>query len=101
MERIDVTEAKRLIDDGAVLIDCREQYEWDELRIPGAKLVPLSGYENNPQAVPPVDVIVFQCAAGGRSQTAAVIYEEANPGKTAYSMDGGIGDWAAAGNPVE
>jgi rhodanese-related sulfurtransferase len=100
MERIDITEAKRLVEEGATLIDCREQHEWDELRIPGATLVPLSGYENDPQAVAPAEVVIFHCAAGARSLAAVAIYEQANPGRSAYSMDGGIGEWAAIGHPV-
>ena len=65
-------DAKRLIDEeGAVLIDCREGYEWDEMRIPGAKLVPLSEYEGDPEMVEEVaarDLPVRdgQPLAGGR-----------------------------------
>lgn len=102
MEQIDVTEAKRLIDDeAALLIDCREGYEWDEMRIPGATLVPLSEFEGDPQMVEAADKVVFYCAGGYRSQTAADIYEGANPSASAYSIDGGIADWAAKGLPTE
>lgn len=101
MQQIDVNEARRLIEEGAVLIDCREQYEWDELRIPGAILVPLSEYESNPQAVERAETVIFHCAAGMRSQSAAAIYEAAHPGATAHSMDGGIMQWATTGHPTQ
>lgn len=102
MDRIDVNEAKRLVEEeGALLIDCREDYEWDEMRIGGARLVPLSEYEGDPELIELADKVVFYCAAGSRSQTAAAIYEGARPGSRAYSVDGGITDWATKGLPTE
>ncbi len=102
MERIDVHEARRLVEeDGALLIDCREGYEWDELRIPGATLVPLSEYEGNPELVEAAEQVVFYCAGGHRSQSAADIFEGARPGCRAFSVDGGIAEWAASSLPTE
>lgn len=102
MEQVDVKEAQRLIDEeGAVLIDCREDYEWDEMRIPGATLVPLSEYEGDPEMVEEAEIVIFQCAHGQRSQSAASIYEAVGRGGRVVSMEGGIADWAAKGLPTE
>ena len=102
MEHADVHEAKRLIDEeGAVLIDCREDYEWDEMRIPGATLVPLSEYQGDPEMVEEAPIVIFQCATGNRSQTAADIYEGVHPNARAVNLDGGIADWAAKGLPTD
>ena len=80
MEHVDVKEAKRLIDEeGAVLIDCREDYEWDEMRIDGATLAPLSEYEMDPELVEEAPLVIFQCAHGQRSQVAASLYEGVHP----------------------
>ncbi|NNK91427.1 MAG: rhodanese-like domain-containing protein, partial [Acidimicrobiia bacterium] len=39
---VDPTEARALIDDGALLVDVREPNEWNMARIPGAELMPMS-----------------------------------------------------------
>lgn len=102
MRDVSAEEAHRLVEDEhAVLIDCRERYEWDELRIPGVRLVPLSDYERDPAQVARADTVIFQCATGMRSQTAAAIYEAQYPGAEAFNLDGGIVAWAARGLPFE
>jgi rhodanese-related sulfurtransferase len=102
VDQVSPEEAQRLIEeDGARLIDVREGYEWDEMRIPGAELVPLSKYETNPQLVDEAPLTIFQCAAGSRSQTAGEIYAEAYPDARALNLDGGIGAWAARGLPIQ
>lgn len=102
MEHVSPEEAKRLIDEeNAVLIDCREDYEWDEMRIPGATLVPLSEYEGDPEMVEDAPLVIFQCAHGNRSQTAASIYEGVHPEAKALNLEGGIAAWAAKGLPTD
>jgi len=102
MDHVSPQEARRLIEEEhAQLIDCREDYEWDEMRIPGAELVPLSAYEGDPEMVEEQPITIFQCATGSRSQTAAAIYEQAHPGAKALNLDGGIAAWAAAGLPTD
>lgn len=102
MEQVSPKEAQQLIErDGAVLIDCREDYEWDEMRIPGATLVPLSEYEGDPQMVEESDLVIFQCAAGSRSEVAAEIYLAAHPQSRALNLEGGIAAWAAQGLPTD
>ena len=102
MEHITPQDAKRLIDEeGAVLIDCREDYEWDEMRIPGATLVPLSEYEGDPEMVEEAPIVIFQCATGNRSQAAADIYMGVHPQSKALNLQGGIASWAAHALPIE
>lgn len=102
MESIGIDEARRLVEqDGALLVDCRERYEWDELRIPGARLVPLSILQDDPAMIEELPLVVFHCAVGQRSQVAAALYESARPAARGFSMDGGIVTWAASGLPTE
>jgi rhodanese-related sulfurtransferase len=102
MTEVTPEEAKRLIDEeGARLIDCREDFEWDEMRIPGATLVPLSEYEMDPEEIEEAPITIFQCAHGNRSQTAAALYEGVHPGATAHSMEGGISSWMTKGLPID
>lgn len=102
MENVSAQEAHRLVEDEhAVIVDCREEYEWEEMRIEGARLVPLSEYEGDPSLVGKADKVIFQCATGQRSQTAAAIYEQEHPGSVALNLDGGITGWASRGFPIQ
>ena len=102
MEQVSPAEAQRLIaEQGARLIDCREDYEWAEQRIPGAQLVPLSEYEMDPESLEEAAITIFQCALGSRSQTAAALYEGVHPNARAINLEGGIAAWVAAGLPTD
>ena len=95
----DPEEVKEMLDAGrVVLIDVREPAEYYAERIPGALLYPLSTFD---AALVPKDdsrQVVFQCAAGGRSLTAA--RQRMALGQPAAHMAGGIAEWKAAGLPV-
>ncbi|TNF00840.1 MAG: rhodanese-like domain-containing protein, partial [Deltaproteobacteria bacterium] len=49
IKSMNVQELKAKMDAGdkIVLVDCREQEEWDESRIPGAIFIPLSTFQEN------------------------------------------------------
>jgi sulfur-carrier protein adenylyltransferase/sulfurtransferase len=94
-------EADRLRGAGAVLLDVREQVEWDAGHIPGAVHVPRSYLEQNVEAVIPdheARVVVY-CASGVRSA-----YGTATLGQLGYTnvvnMTGGIQAWTRQGLPV-
>lgn len=102
MEKISPKEAERLIrEQGARLVDVRERHEFDEVRIPGSQLMPLSEFEGDPTMLPPAKVTIFQCAHGVRSETAADLYESAWPGVSSFSLEGGIVAWADEDLPTE
>jgi rhodanese-related sulfurtransferase len=92
-------EVKALLDAGRILlIDVREPLEYASERIPGALLYPLSTFD--PAQLPPDQPrqVVFHCAAGGRSLTAAL--QRIALGQPAAHMAGGITQWKAEGLPV-
>ena len=96
---LDPEEVKELLDAGKVLlIDVREPVEYHTERIPGALLYPLSTFDAS--QLPPDDSrqVIFHCAAGGRSLTAA--RQRMATGQPAAHMAGGISQWKAAGLPV-
>lgn len=95
---IDSQEAKRFIDEGAVLVDVREPDEHARERIRGARLAPLSRFPANlvRQEGQPV---VFHCRSGSRT-TAASEQLAAAAGGDGYILRGGITAWKAAGLPV-
>jgi rhodanese-related sulfurtransferase len=78
------------------VIDVRDPSEWTGGHIPTARLVPLEELRANPLAVLGRDGVMFVCAAGVRSQTAARI--AASNGLTRiYHLAGGTRGWIRAG----
>ena len=99
---IDVLEAKRRVDEGAFFIDVREQYEYDEERIPGAKLVPLSEFMRRYEDDLPADKegeVVVHCRSGARSAQAVEFLNQ--NGYNAVNVEGGILAWKGAELPTE
>lgn len=85
----------------AVIVDVREQNEWDQVHIPGALLLPLSAFD--PAGIPDAagKHLVFHCKSGVRCGLAAERAVAAGfTGKIAR-MQGGILGWLRAGHEVE
>jgi rhodanese-related sulfurtransferase len=94
---IDVVRAKRLIDDGAVLVDIREADEYAREHVPGARHRALS-------ALSTVDTgsakaVIFHCRSGARTAANAPRLAGA-VGCEAYILEGGLDAWKKAGLPV-
>jgi len=85
----------------AVIVDVREPHEFAEIRIPGATLIPLSGFD--PAQVPPHAGrrLLFHCKSGVRCGMAAQLAAAAGEPGPIYRLQGGIVAWVAAGGPVE
>lgn len=94
-------EAAALLKGGRVdVIDVREPNEWETGHIPGARLVPLGTFRAEPDAANMRSPVLFVCARGGRSQTAAEIAVARGVGEV-YSLDGGTMAWVAEGLDVQ
>jgi adenylyltransferase/sulfurtransferase len=103
ISEVDATRARELIDSGEPLVvDVREQDEWDEGHIPGAVHVPRGYLESRiERAAPdPSHPIVVYCSAGNRSAFAAKTLEEMGY-EDVVSLAGGFTDWKRNGFPVE
>jgi rhodanese-related sulfurtransferase len=100
LPEVDIHEAKKRIDNGAVLIDVREQNEFDDLRIPDSVLVPLSEFQQRFEELPKDKEIVMQCRSGARSGQATE-FLLANGYTNVVNMTGGILAWNEAGLPVQ
>jgi rhodanese-related sulfurtransferase len=98
LKPIDAKEAKRLVDEGAVLIDVREHNEFASENIPGATNHPLSRLNAPLENKAPV--IVFHCKSGARTRMNAMALADCTNAE-AYILDGGIEAWKAAGLPVK
>jgi rhodanese-related sulfurtransferase len=78
------------------VIDVRDPSAWSGGHIPGARLVPLEQLRASPKAALPRDGVLFVCAAGVRSQTAARV--AAAQGLTRiYNLSSGTRGWVKAG----
>lgn len=99
MKTVGPLEAQALAAAGADIVDVREPDEWLTGHLPGARLVPLGQLRADPAGALPRDNILFVCARGARSASAALLAE--GLGKTqVHSLDGGIVAWAGAGLPT-
>jgi molybdopterin/thiamine biosynthesis adenylyltransferase/rhodanese-related sulfurtransferase len=86
-----------------VIVDVREQSEWEQGHIPGAIHVPRSYLESRFEGfVPERDKrIVLYCASGQRSALAADTLEEQLGYENVASMSGGFTLWKDRGYPFE
>ncbi len=85
----------------AVIVDVREENEWDEAHIPGAILLPLSTFEAAQIPDPDGKHLVFHCRSGRRCGLAAEIAVAAGYTGVIKRMQGGFLAWAAAGYESE
>lgn len=94
--QISQEEAKKMMDEGRcdVILDVREQNEYAEKHIPGAKLLPLGAIDEGSASdvIPAEDsVVLVYCRSGRRSKIAA--QQLAEMGYTNIYEFGGIIDW--------
>lgn len=97
LPHISPSDAKRLIDDGAILIDIRDIDEHARERIPQARNVPLSRLCDQPLG--DGGKIVFHCKSGNRTRMNAPLLAQSTEAE-AYILDGGIEAWKSAGLAV-
>ena len=90
--------AKRMLDDGALLLDVREPDEWCTEHAPQAMLMPIGRVRLQQDELPRDRRIVVVCRSGGRS--AAVAASLRRSGFDAVNLAGGMCAWAAGGLPV-
>ena len=87
---------------GALLLDCREDEEWEAGHIEGAVHVPMSEIparlHYGPGEIQPERKIVVVCAVGSRSAHVAAWLN--TNGFDAVNLDGGMVAWAASGRPM-
>jgi rhodanese-related sulfurtransferase len=92
-------EANAAIQKGAVLIDVREEWEHEEMSIPGAVLIPLSQVPDRLDEIPEDTDVYVHCRMGGRSAR-AVDFLQAHGRPRSFNVAGGIDAWKEAGLPI-
>ncbi len=94
---IDVAAARKLVDQGAVLVDIREADEHARERVPGARHNPLSRLAA--VEAPADKAVIFHCRSGARTEANAQRLAGAAACQ-AYILEGGLEAWKKAGLPV-
>jgi rhodanese-related sulfurtransferase len=84
---------------GLEVVDVRDPSEWSTGHIDKARLVPLEQLRASPKASLKRDGVLFVCAAGVRSETAARL-AVAHGLSGVYNLKGGVRAWAKAGLPL-
>ena len=92
IHEIDAEKAKALLDEkDTVLLDVRYEEEWEESRLPGAKLIPLPELRSRLSEIEQQKTYVIYDRNGTRSIIAAMILQQVSV--QAFSISGGIVGW--------
>jgi rhodanese-related sulfurtransferase len=99
-KNINAIEAKEHFDKKTEFLDIREEFENEEIRIPGSKLIPMSELNKRWQEIPQDKEVVVYCRTGNRS--AVLLGQLASMGfDKLINMEGGIVEWYKNQFPVE
>ena len=98
LPHISPSDAKLLLDNGALLIDIRDTGEHVRERIAQARNVPLSKLCDSALGVTGT-TIIYHCKSGNRTRMNAPLLARATEAE-AFILDGGIEAWKKAGLPV-
>lgn len=97
---VEAPEARRRAESGSVLVDVRESDEYEAVRAPAARLVPLSTFLDRFETDVPNDrEVLVICRSGVRSARATAFLRER--GVDAKNVAGGMLSWEEEGLPVE
>ncbi|MFR9754800.1 rhodanese-like domain-containing protein [Streptomyces sp. TR06-5] len=90
------------VPEGGLLLDVREDDEWEAGHAEGALHIPMSDFvARYPELTERIDgdaPVFVICRSGGRS--AQVTQYLRQQGVTAVNVDGGMGAWQSAGRPM-
>jgi rhodanese-related sulfurtransferase len=92
-------QASQMQASGALILDVREQDEWDAGHVEGATLIPLGELANRLSELPQDTQIIVMCKSGNRSAKGRDLLL-ANGFTQVTSLAGGITAWIEAGLPT-
>ncbi len=106
IEEVDPREVHDLVEagpNGTVIVDVREQHEFEEAHLPGAKHVPRGHLESRIETAAPDKSkrVILYCQSGNRSALAADTMQQLLGYEDVASMTGGITLWKDRGFDVE
>ena len=86
--------------DDVVVLDVREQWEYDEGHIPGVVHIPMNDVPARISEIPTDGTVIVSCRSGNRSSVITGFLREEGFSNV-HNLDGGIVGWQSAGLPVE
>jgi phage shock protein E len=89
---VDGARARKLVGEGAQLVDVRTPGEFAGGALPGAKNIPVDGLAGRLGEIDPKRPVIVYCRSGMRSSKAAAMLTER--GYTVHDL-GAIGNWTA------
>ena len=99
LTNVDVEGARELLGSGALLLDVREDAEFELGHAPGALHIPLAEVPDHVEELSKDRTIVAVCRSGGRSARAGQFLLE--QGFNVVNLEGGMTAWAQQGAPLE
>jgi len=101
LPKISPIDAKRLLDQGAILVDIREADEHAREKVTGAHHLPLSKLDEADLALHAGKPIIFHCKSGARTMgNAPRLAKKVSGACEAFIIDGGLDAWKKAGLPI-
>lgn len=97
---LNLEQALELINQGAKIIDVRENCEYEREHIPNSTLIPLGELSERTEEIDPSQTVLFVCQIGERSGRAVKVLRDAGFEET-YNLAGGIIAWVNHRQPVE
>jgi rhodanese-related sulfurtransferase len=97
--QLDTLAATRLMNDGAVVVDVREEAEFSTGHLTSAKHIPVGDIDKRISDIPAGKPVLVYCANGTRSGKAAAALKKAGRDQI-FNLSGGIAAWKQAGLPV-
>ena len=97
---LNIEQALQLIEQGARIIDVRENREYERQHIPDSSLIPLGELSGKIEEIDPSQPILFVCQIGERSGKAVKMLRDVGFKET-YNLAGGIIAWVNHRQPVE
>lgn len=96
MNDISVTEARKMLAgakaDQLLILDVRQEWEYEEMHLPGALWIPLPELPDRLSEVDAEKPVLVYCRSGGRSKAGAMLLDGSGR-QDVYSMNGGIMSW--------
>jgi rhodanese-related sulfurtransferase len=99
-EEVSPADARAAVDGGALLLDVREDWEWNEHHVAGALHIPMQQVPSRLPEIPEDRDVYVYCKMGGRSARVAD-YLRRHGRERVANVSGGIDAWMEAGLPVE
>jgi hydroxyacylglutathione hydrolase len=100
-QNIPASDAKEQMEaEDYIVIDVRNQNEWDEGHIPGAHHIMLGTLSDNLESIPKEKKIIAHCQSGARSAIGTSLLLK-NGFKDVLNLEGGFSAWEKEGLPVK